>query len=395
MPQEILQNIYKLQALSGFISTASAILAIIGSFISIITDKRSRRINIIGLIIAFIFGIAYAWLHGYTSVPNVTGKYYQDACSILSDSYLTYDPINNPRDFKVTGQSIEAETVVPKGTFVELIAEYIIVSADTTIITETEPGTLTSEPETPSSESQSSPSQTDTTEESQTTEPSDNQENDPDAAPKSVYTYTDMSSTMYATQSVNVRDLPGTEGKILGQLAGNQEVQITGQCNESGWYRLIYNEQIAYVSNHYVSTEKKAIQQNTQSNSRSTIVEGQNPSEAALLMSYINQYRVAKGVNELVWNGDLERTAQALADPSSDKQDVFINLMFCYPIGRQCNGAKTAQKAVSDWIEGNQWIPSESDALLNNDFTQMGGALYYYPNGNEYGYHYIWYVCLQ
>ena len=205
-----------------------------------------------------------------------------------------------------------------------------------------------------------------------------------------------MSSVMYATQSVNVRDLPGTEGQIIGQLMSNQEVEITGQCNESGWYRLVYNGQIAYVSNRYVSIEKNLTQQNTQASPSSTIVEGQNPKEAALLMSYINQYRTAAGVNELVWNDELEQTAQALAEPSqSGNQDALINLWVCYPIGRQCNGAKTAQKAVSDWIEGNQWIPSESDALLNGDFTQMGGALYYYPNGNEYGYHYMWWVCLQ
>lgn len=390
MSQEILQHIYKFDDLIGAISLISMILGFFTYIMSIIEGKKYRKIYyIIGMIVALIFGAVYLYLTGYTIVPNVTGKYYQDACSLLSDSRLSYNPINNPRDFRVAGQSIEAGNIVKRETFVELITENIVVPTNTTNFTETEPST-------PSSESQSNQSQMSTTEESQITEPSITLGNDPDATSKSVYTYTDMSSTMYATQSVNVRDLPGTEGRIIGQLSSNQEVHITGQCNESGWYRLVYNEQIAYVSDHYIAIEKKSTQQNTQSSSHSTIVEGQNPSEAILLMSYINQYRVAAGVNELAWNGDLEQTAQALAEPSqSENQDALINLWFCYPIGRQCNGAKTAQRAVSDWIEGNQWVPSESEVLLSGDFTQMGGALYYYPNGNEYGYHYIWWVCLQ
>lgn len=389
MLQAILQHIYKLDDLIGTISIISMILGIVSYIISMIEGKKNRKIYIIGIIIALIFGAVYFYLSGYTVVPDVTGKYYQDACSLLSYNRLTYNSINNPKDFRVAGQSVEAGEVVKKETLVELITENIIVPTNKTNFTENEPSI-------PSSESQSNQSQMSATEETQIAEPAITPENVPDITSQSVYTYTDMSSTMYATQSVNVRDLPGTEGQIIGQLASNQEVQITGQCNESGWYRLVYNEQTAYVSDHYISIENKSTQQTTQASSLSTIVEGQNPMEAVLLMSYINQYRATAGVNELVWNEELEQTAQALAEPSqSENQDALINLWFCCPIGRQCNGAKTAQKAVSDWIEGNQWVPSESDVLLSSDFTQMGGALYYYPNGNEYGYHYIWWVCLQ
>ena len=71
------------------------------------------------------------------------------------------------------------------------------------------------------------------------------------------YTYTDMSATMYATQTVNIRTLPNTDGEKVGSLSTNQEVNVTGQCNETGWYRFEYNGQIAYVSNSYVSDTKK------------------------------------------------------------------------------------------------------------------------------------------
>ncbi|MCH5258995.1 MAG: sigma-70 family RNA polymerase sigma factor [Lachnospiraceae bacterium] len=70
------------------------------------------------------------------------------------------------------------------------------------------------------------------------------------------YTYIDMSATMYATQTVNIRTLPSTDGEKVGSLSTNQEVNITGQCNETSWYRLEYNGQTAYVSNSYVSGTK-------------------------------------------------------------------------------------------------------------------------------------------
>ena len=70
------------------------------------------------------------------------------------------------------------------------------------------------------------------------------------------YTYTDMSATMYATQTVNIRTLPNTDGEKVGSLSTNQEIAVTGQCNETCWYRFEYNGQTAYVSNNYISDTK-------------------------------------------------------------------------------------------------------------------------------------------
>ena len=72
------------------------------------------------------------------------------------------------------------------------------------------------------------------------------------------YTYTDMSKTMYAKSAVNVRSLPSTGGTRLGSLSKNQEVAITGQCNETGWYRISYNGGEGFVSNKYLVDEPVA-----------------------------------------------------------------------------------------------------------------------------------------
>ena len=72
------------------------------------------------------------------------------------------------------------------------------------------------------------------------------------------YTYTDMSKTMYAKSAVNVRSLPSTSGTRLGSLSQNQKVTVTGQCNETGWYRISYNGGEGFVSNKYLVDEPVA-----------------------------------------------------------------------------------------------------------------------------------------
>ena len=82
---------------------------------------------------------------------------------------------------------------------------------------------------------------------------------------ESPYSYTDMSATMYAQRTVNVRDLPDTSGNKVGGLSTNQEVSVTGQCNETGWYRISYNGSEAFVSDKYLGESKVEVQQTTQS----------------------------------------------------------------------------------------------------------------------------------
>lgn len=83
---------------------------------------------------------------------------------------------------------------------------------------------------------------------------------------QSTYSYTDKSATMYAQRTVNVRDLPDTNGNKVGGLSTNQEVSVTGQCNETGWYRINYNGGTAYVSNSYLGDSKVETKKNTSSN---------------------------------------------------------------------------------------------------------------------------------
>lgn len=112
--------------------------------------------------------------------------------------------------------------------------------------------TETTEIEVVSAEEPESTTEPSTEEPESTIEPSTEEVTE---EPKPEYTYTDMSATMYATQTVNVRNLPSTDGEKVGSLSTNQEVAITGQAS-TGWYRIQYNGSEAYVSNKYLSDEK-------------------------------------------------------------------------------------------------------------------------------------------
>lgn len=85
---------------------------------------------------------------------------------------------------------------------------------------------------------------------------------------KLVYTYTELNKTMYAKQSVNVRDLPAVEGNLLGGLSYAQEIKVLGQCTETNWYKIEFSGGVGYVSNDYVVDNRPV--QETQAPSQSS-----------------------------------------------------------------------------------------------------------------------------
>lgn len=81
-------------------------------------------------------------------------------------------------------------------------------------------------------------------------------ETEKEALVEEKYTYKDISATKYAKSSVNVRDIPDSSGNRLGGLSTNDEVYVTGQCNETQWYRIAYMGGVGYVSNSFLADEK-------------------------------------------------------------------------------------------------------------------------------------------
>lgn len=103
------------------------------------------------------------------------------------------------------------------------------------------------------------------------------------------YTYSDVSKTMYAKSTVNVRSLPSTSGSRLGSLSKNQEVAVTGQCNETGWYRISYNNAEGFVSNKYLTDEPVAAAAGTktaQAGTKNSSTSTGNPVTDAAIAKY-------------------------------------------------------------------------------------------------------------
>jgi uncharacterized protein YgiM (DUF1202 family) len=74
--------------------------------------------------------------------------------------------------------------------------------------------------------------------------------------PKPTYTYTDLDKTMYVIDRVNVRSLPAITGEIIGFFPTGAEVHVTGQCNETKWYRVEYEGKTGYSANNYLTDVK-------------------------------------------------------------------------------------------------------------------------------------------
>ena len=99
------------------------------------------------------------------------------------------------------------------------------------------------------------------------------------------YSYTDLDLTMYAKQSVNTRDLPSTDGNKLDGLEFAEEVHVTGQCEETSWYRIERDGAIAYVSDSYLVDEKP--EQTETSITASTPSTGSSAIDALLAEGYV------------------------------------------------------------------------------------------------------------
>lgn len=74
-----------------------------------------------------------------------------------------------------------------------------------------------------------------------------------ETVPKPMYTFTEFEQIMYVTEGVNVRTLPCVDGDKRYTFGVNHEVHVTGQCNKTGWYRILYKGEVLYISNGFLS----------------------------------------------------------------------------------------------------------------------------------------------
>ena len=130
--------------------------------------------------------------------------------------------------------------------------------------------------------------------------------------PEDKYTYTDMTLVLYSKISLNVRKTPSTDGAVIGYLAEGQAVNVTGQCNETGWYRVDLDGQVGYASNIYLATEEEM---NT----------AEVYAEAALLMDMdTGEILYEKNINKKLYPASVTKIMTALLTLENCKLDEMV-----------------------------------------------------------------------
>ena len=79
-----------------------------------------------------------------------------------------------------------------------------------------------------------------------------------------------MSVTMYALEDCDTYSKPDELSEKLGGLTTNQEVHVTGQSKETGWYEIEINGSKQYVSDKYLSDTKMQVTKPSTTNNNQT-----------------------------------------------------------------------------------------------------------------------------
>lgn len=231
------------------------------------------------------------------------------------------------------------------------------------------------------------------------------------------YTYSELSQTMYAKSAVNVRDLPSTDGKKIGSLKANQEITVTGKCDQTGWYRFELNNTTGYVSDRYIVSEKPAVntvastnnsnntagnttaatQQNTaapaatpapaQTTTTNTTPNSSEPyfdrAMAEQIFALVNADRVANGLNALEWSEDDYNIAMQRCC-----EDDGHNSMRGGTSENYAFGYTSAQDAYQGWHDST----GHRNNYLNATYTKSAVAARFTPlAGGALGYGTVFY----
>lgn len=189
-----------------------------------------------------------------------------------------------------------------------------------------------------------------------------------------VYTYTDMNQTMWAKSSVNVRDLPSTDGNKVSSLKGGQEVTVTGRCNETGWYRLDNGN---FVSGNYLADSKPVVNDTAAGTAQGAAVSSEwYSASSSAFIDYLNQKRAEQGLAALSWDSTLEQNALARA--------VQLAGDFSHNGGTYAeNIAEINSNPLSIETWYNAWYNSEGHRANMFSTGYVKAACAYYTNGSK------------
>ena len=139
-----------------------------------------------------------------------------------------------------------------------------------------------------------------------------------------------LDKTMYAKGSVNTRSGPSTDYEKLGGLTTNQEVHVTGQSKETGWYEIEINGSKQYVSNQFLSDTKTQVTQASTSNS------GQQSNQGTTQNN--NSNNTSQGNSNGTVNSDGSLNLDKLAEMGFGKHDLPASSGSAAGLGNNSSG---------------------------------------------------------
>lgn len=217
------------------------------------------------------------------------------------------------------------------------------------------------------------------------------------------YTYSELNQTMYAKSTVNVRDLPSTDGKKIGSLKASQEITVTGKCDQTGWYRFELNNTTGYVSDKYIVSEKPAVNTVASTNNNSntagntTAATQQNTAAPAAtpapaqttttgttdtsgeyfdramaeqVFALVNEERVANGIPALIWSEDMYNIAVQRCYENDVHEGVRAGTTENYSEGQQ-----TAEEIYQSWHDS----PGHHDTYMRPNYLYSAVAVRIVP----------------
>ena len=240
---------------------------------------------------------------------------------------------------------------------------------------------------------------------SEAPEETDETENDIDEVeePKEPeFVVKDHEAVLFVKNPVNVRKGPSTDYEILGGLEKGKQIKVTGLV-DTGWYRIQYNDENAYVYSSYLIDEAsyqamiaeeealaKQQQQQQQPVPEPTQPSVNSADYKAQVVAIINQERANAGLGGVTQNASLDVVAQIRA------QEIVQSFSHTRPDGSSCfsvldqysipnttageniaAGYGTPEAVMTGWMNSD----GHRANILNGAFGQVGIGYYTDPNG--------------
>ena len=232
----------------------------------------------------------------------------------------------------------------------------------------------------------------------------------------------DYDAILFVKNPVNVRKGPSTDYDVIGGLEKGKQITVTGLV-DTGWYRIQYNDENAYVYSSYLIdeasyqamiAEEEALAKQQQQQQQATPEPQQpapepqqpapepqptpepqqpqvNPADyKAQVVAIINQERANAGLGSVSQNASLDAVAQIRA------QEIAQSFSHTRPDGTNCftildqygipnsaageniaAGYGTPEEVMTGWMNSD----GHRANILNGSFGQVGIGYYTDPNG--------------